>query len=143
MALTFAFKEIPSTLFGRIFRPIALVEFKHRTKDIWIPVPMIIDTGADYSILPRSFAPLLGIDLAVECIEHQTLGIGGTEKIFLCRRQIARIGKYSRTIPLGFLDRETGPTLLGRHECFETFRVIFAARAAQFINPRVRKRVAR
>ncbi|MBI3913404.1 MAG: retropepsin-like domain-containing protein [Chloroflexi bacterium] len=120
----------------------ALVEFKHQTKDIWIPISMIVDTGADYSILPRSFATLLGIDLAVDCIEHRTLGIGGSEKIFLCRCQIVRLGKYRRTVPLGFLDRETGPTLLGRHECLETFRVIFGEHKTRFVNPRVRKRVA-
>lgn len=142
MAITFDFREIRSKLFGKIFRPFALVEFKHQTKDIWIPVPMIVDTGADYSILPRSFAPLLGIDLAVHCTEHHTRGIGGTEKIFLYRGQAVRLGKYKRSIPLGFLDRETGPTLLGRHECLETFRVIFEERRTRFINPRARKRAA-
>lgn len=44
MAITFDFRKIPSELFGKIFRPFALVEFKHQTKGIWIPVPMIVDT---------------------------------------------------------------------------------------------------
>ena len=139
MAITFDFRESPSELFGKIFRPFALVEFKHQTKGVWIPVPMLVDTGADYSILPRSFASLLGIDLATDCIEHQTRGIGGTEKIFLYRRQVVRLGKYERSIPLGFLDRETGPTLLGRHECLETLRVLLAEHKTRFVNPRAKK----
>ena len=32
---------------------------------------------------------MLGIDLVVDCTEHQTLGIGGTEKIFLCAKKYA------------------------------------------------------
>lgn len=140
MPLIFRFESVPSKLFGRIYRPTALVHFKHKTEDIWIPIQMVIDTGADYSILPRAFARPLGIDLVNDCTERRTIGIGGSEKIFLYRRQKVRLGGHGRTIPIGFLDREFGPALFGRHEFLETFKVVFAERVVQFINPRPKKR---
>ncbi len=100
---------------------------------------MIIDTGADYSILPRTYADALGIDLLRDCSAHRTLGIGGTERIFLYRSQAARLGNYARKIPIGFLDRESGPALLGRHEFFETFKVVFADHVARFTDLPVTK----
>ena len=142
MAVTFRFQSVPSKLFGTRSRPIAVVDFKHRLEDYWLPVQMIVDTGADYSVLPRAFALPLGIDLRRDCRAHETIGIGGSEKIFLYRGQPVRMGKYVRTIPIGFLNRDTGPALLGRHEFFETFKVIFHNRRAQFFNPRRRKQDA-
>ncbi len=141
MPVTFRFQEIPSKLFGTVYRPIAIVDFKHRSEDHWLPVQMIVDTGADYTILPRSYARPLGIDLARDCQEYQALGIGGSERIFLYRDQRVRLGKYIRLIPIGFLDKENGPALLGRHEFLETFKVVFTNRQAQFFNPRVSKHV--
>ncbi|MBI4670613.1 MAG: retropepsin-like domain-containing protein [Chloroflexi bacterium] len=138
MPLTFRFQEIPSHSFGRIYRPVAVVEFEHKTDAFWLPIRMIVDTGADFSILPRSFALPLGVDLA-DCELQQTQGIGGNANLFLYRGQMARMGKYTRKIPIGFLDQEAGPALLGRHEFFETFRVIFAERQVKFIHPRQRK----
>ena len=105
MPVTFRFQEIRSQLFGKIYRPVALVDFKHKTSDIWIPVLMIIDTGADYSILPRVYARPLGIDLTSDCSEHETRGIGGSERLFLYHGQFVRLDKHKRTIPIGFLDR--------------------------------------
>ncbi|MBI4789354.1 MAG: retroviral-like aspartic protease family protein [Chloroflexi bacterium] len=143
MPLTLRFQEIPSKLFGRIYRPVADVDFKHKTRDIWIPIRLIIDTGADYSVLPRSYALPLGIDLERDCQEHWTIGIGGSERIFLYQGQQVRLGKYARIVPVGFLDREIGPALFGRHEFLETFKAIFADHTVRFVNPRPRKARAR
>lgn len=136
MSLSFRYQVIQSHVFGQIHRPVAAVEFKHKTDALWLPIRMIVDTGADFTILPRGFASQLGIDLANDCERQQMQGIGGHADIFLYRTQIVRMGKYTREIPIGFLDREAGPALLGRHEFFETFRVVFAERTVKFIQPR-------
>jgi hypothetical protein len=143
MAVTFRFQEIPSHIFGHIYRPIALVEFKHRVEDTWQPIEMIVDTGADYSILPRSYAAPLGVDLDRDCVALHTVGIGGSEQVFLYRGQPIRLGRYERKIAVGFLSREQGPALLGRHEFLETFRVILAGRKIRFDEPRVSARHGR
>lgn len=83
----------------------------------------LVDTGADYTLLPHSFATFLGIDLAKECEEFMTLGIGGAERIRLCREIRLRLGPWQRTVPVGFLSRLDVPPLLGRQECLETFKV--------------------
>ena len=87
---------------------------------------MIIDTGADYTLLPRFLASLLGIDFAKDCRIIDTQGVGGSSRVYLFKDKIkVRIGDFHRQIPLGFLDNDYIPPLLGRHEFFETFRVVF------------------
>ena len=45
---------------------------------------MIVDTGADYTLLPRFLAPVLGIDLNKDCQKLKTSGVGGEERVFFC-----------------------------------------------------------
>jgi hypothetical protein len=99
---------------------------------------MIIDTGADYTIMPKRYAPLLGIDVNVDCIEHGTQGIGGSETVYLCHDVTVRLGHWERRIPLGFLDRDDIPPLLGRQDFLETFRVIFEGHETIFVQSRKR-----
>lgn len=120
----FHFEELPSELFGSIWRPYATVDLQGPSGG-WIRVRMVIDTGADYTVLPASFADDLGIDLARDCTVHTTRGVGGHASIYLYKGLIAQIGDIERTIPVGFLEHDDVPALLGRHEFFETFRVVF------------------
>jgi len=142
MAISFPFQEIPSQLFVMLYRPVATVNFQHKTTKLWIPVRMIIDTGADCTILPKSFARSLGINLAKDCARYHASGIGERENVFLYDDQIVRLGKYVRKIPISFLDRDEGPALLGRQAFFETFRVLFENHATTFESPRARRRAA-
>ena len=95
---------------------------------------MIVDTGADYSILPRSYAVYLGIDLTRDCIAQTTHGIGGMETVYIYKSLILEIDSFKRKIPIGFLDRDDVPPLFGRHECLETFRLVFAKRTITLSN---------
>lgn len=126
MATTFSFKEYPSSLFGVIKRPVAQVLFAHKKEDAWQPVTMLIDTGADYTLLPRFLAATLGITLSKDCRVITTQGVGGKNIVYLLKEKMrVRIGAYERNIPLGFLATDSIPPLLGRQEFFETFRVVF------------------
>ncbi len=139
MALKFRHKAVPSDLFGVVYRPVADVLVQTKEQDNWVSVSMIVDTGADYTIMPKRYAPLLGIDVNVDCIEHGTHGIGGSETIYLCRDVTVKLGRWERHIPLGFLDRDDIPPLLGRQDFLETFRVIFEEHETTFIQPRKRR----
>ena len=126
MSISFPFKEESSSVFGKVRRPIAQVFFKHTKRDIWQPVTMLIDTGADYTMLPRFLAEPLGVDLNRDCKVIETEGVGGKSKVFLKKTKIqAKIEQYARKIPVGFLAHDYIPPLLGRQEFFETFKVTF------------------
>ncbi len=93
---------------------------------------MIVDTGADYTLLARVHAAILGVDLRKNCRRVATAGIGGTETVYLLPRLRMRLGPWSRVIPVGFLDRDDVLPLMGRTGCLDTFDVRFARRRTTF-----------
>lgn len=126
MPVTFKFKEYDSNIFGSVRRPIAEVFFKHQRDRSWQPITMIVDSGADYTLLPKFLATSLGVNLLKDCRIITTQGVGGHSKVYLLKKKIeVRIGEYERKIPVGFLNSDSVPPLLGRQEFFETFKVLF------------------
>lgn len=92
----------------------------------WIEHLLLVDTGADYTLLPYHFAFELGINLEKDCREFLTSGVGGTEKVYFLKKGIkVRIGKTEKIVPAGFLERENIPPLLGRESCLNDFDVRF------------------
>jgi len=118
------FTYIGKTKLGKIYRPYIKIEFSSSKIDEWIPVEAVLDTGADYTLLPRRYAQLLGIDVMQDCIPETTLGVGGSETIYLLKRDVKlKIGSWEKNIPLGFLERDDIPGLLGRLECLEALEI--------------------
>ena len=72
MALSFSFKKERSAILGNIYRPVARVQFWSKTSKDWVAIRMIVDSGADYSLLPRYMADELGIDLETDCRQFAT-----------------------------------------------------------------------
>ena len=133
MAISFLFKKEQSSLLGTIYRPIATVFFQNKKTEVFKPVTMIVDTGADYTLLPRFLAPTLGIDLNKDCQKLKTNGVGGKETVFFCQKKVkVKIGNWERKIPLGFINNDFIPPLLGRHKFFETFQTVFDNRQLIF-----------
>ena len=112
------------SVLGIIQRPYAIVFIQSKNKE-WYPIEMLVDTGADYTLLPRKYAYILGIDLATECVAKTTLGIGGQETIYLYKSLSIKLGDWFRKIPVGFLERDDVPPLIGRLEFIEILKVIF------------------
>lgn len=129
--LKFPFRKEESSLLGVVYRPIVRVHFWSSKGKYWLEVLMIADTGADYTLLPRYLAEDLQIDLKTECQAFTTFGIGGSQKVFLLPSIKIRLGEWERKIPVGFLDKNTVPPLLGRHKALEKFNTLFAKR--QFV----------
>jgi len=90
-----------------------------------VDVLTLVDTGADYTLLPHTYAKALGIDLRHEGRAFATQGIGGSERVSLVRRWKLKVGPWTREIPLGFIHRDDVPPLLGRQGCLETFKLTF------------------
>ena len=125
MGLTFPYRKEKSTILGTIHRPVAKVLFWSKPNQDWLAVRMIVDTGADYTLLPRFMADKLGINVETDCKIYSTYGIGGAEKVYFLPKIKAKLGKWERYIPLGFLERDEIPPLMGRHLFLETFDTEF------------------
>lgn len=135
MFIKFPFEKAYSKIFGEIYRPIAQAIFTSPNnpklqQEVWL----LVDTGADYTLLPRYFGIDLNIDFETDCKIFYTSGIGGAEKVFLLPRIEVQIGGFKRTIPVGFLDRNEVPPLLGRHLCLETFEMYFASNHTTYLS---------
>lgn len=126
MPVTFKFKEYPSRIFGNVRRPVAEVFFQHQKDKSWQPITMLVDSGADYTLLPYFLAYPLGINLITDCKLIHTQGVGGTSKVYLFKKKVkVKLGEFRRQIPIGFLANDYIPPLLGRQEFLETFKVVF------------------
>ncbi len=143
MAVKSPHNPVSSALFGIIYRPTIKVKFKVRGSKNWLDVSMIVDTGADYTILPKWLANDLNVDLKADCERHITGGIGGSETVFLLRRMTVRVGQWIGVVPVGFLTHDDVPPLLGRQNFSEKFRLILENYTTTFILPRATKTHAR
>lgn len=105
---------------GKIYRPYIQILISSNKINEWIPTEMVVDTGADYTLFPKRYAELLGINLNKDCKLEETQGIGGKEKIYLCKKGILiKIGAFKKQIPVGFLNKDNIPSLLGRLQALE------------------------
>lgn len=87
---------------------------------------MIVDSGADYTMLPKKYVSELGIDLRRDTKKLSTRGVGGSSRVYLLRnKQRVKLGEWERQIPLGFIDASDIPPLLGRQDFMEIFRFTF------------------
>ena len=127
MALTFPFERVYSPVLGDVYRPIARVQFFSYSKKKWYGIWMVVDTGADYTLLPKEYSHRFGIDLKKDCKIFKTFGIGGEEKVYFLSDIRIKLGGWERIIPVGFLDKDEIPPLLGRHKFIETFETIFSS----------------
>lgn len=126
MDVSFPFENAGESFFGPVYRPIVQVSFKAFKKDIWTETWLIVDTGADFTILPKYLTEDLYISLERDCVKASTIGVGGEQVIFLCKKRIiAKIGSLERTVPLAFFDSDEIPALLGRLGFLETIDIEF------------------
>lgn len=131
-SVVFPFEKVPSKIFGKIYRPIAFVNFwSYRLKE-WREVIAIIDSGADYTLLPRFYADDFGINVKTDCRRKTTKGVGGEETVFLYPRMKISFLGLGFMIPVGFINRDDIPPLLGRHRFLEKFKVTFHRHQTRF-----------
>lgn len=124
MRVSFPYEEKSSPFFGRVKRPVARVKFWSRKLKKYIEYVMLVDTGADYTLLPKHASIELGINLKKECIALLTSGVGGKELVYFMKEGIkTQLGKIEKTIPIGFIGRTDIPPLLGRESCLNDLDV--------------------
>lgn len=87
---------------------------------------MLVDTGADYTLFPYSLAQDFGIQLPYESRSIISRGVGGNQKVYFLKRKLRIwIGTRELNIPVGFIDRDDLPPLLGREGCLNKFSLHF------------------
>ena len=110
---------------GKIYRPYLKILTKSPYIDRWIPIEIIVDTGADYTLFPKRYASLLRIDIKRDCYLAGTYGVGGVEGVYLCKNIVRiKINNWEQLIPVGFLQRDDIPGLLGRLDCLEKLDLV-------------------
>lgn len=125
-AVKFDFEKIGQSFFGMVYRPVAQVSLQSPSQNTWIETWMVIDTGADFTILPRYLSEDLGLSLENDCVKDTTFGVGGQQILYLSKSKIlVKIGNIERQIPLAFLDSNEVPALMGRLGFLETFDIQF------------------
>lgn len=77
MDVKFPFENAGKGKFGHIWRPVAKVSLKSPLSENWVTVWMVVDTGADYTIIPRHFSEKLRVSLERDCVKDVTFGVGG------------------------------------------------------------------
>lgn len=118
---------------GKIYRPYLVIGISSKKIKEWIPLEVLVDTGADYTLFPQRYTGLLGIDIKNDCRLEKTYGIGGGETIHLCKdKAMIKIGSFEKTIPVGFLSRNNVPALLGRLGAVETLELVMKDRVTTF-----------
>ncbi|MBI1883473.1 MAG: retroviral-like aspartic protease family protein [Chlamydiae bacterium] len=126
MAVKFNFKYEGKTFFGPIYRPVAKISFQSQGLREWTDVWMVVDTGADFTILPKYLAKELAVSLESDCAIDTTRGVGGEQTIYLCRKKVlVKLGNLLRKVPVAFFNTDEIPPLLGRLGFLETFDAEF------------------
>jgi len=120
----FRFEQKRTKLLGLTYRPMVDVAFRSQDSQDWMKIRMLVDTGADYTLVPRFWAGFLGISLA-DSPREETTGIGGVQSVSFVNDVEVKLGHLTRKIPVGFASSDKVPPLMGRHLFFETFTVGF------------------
>jgi len=129
VVFNWAYEEIAGI--GRIFRPYIPVQLNTREAG-WKSFDFIVDTGADFTMLPFYMADILGIKLK-KSDEDKSTGIGGFE-VKTWKIQIpVMIGKWQFVIPASITSENLTPLLLGRAGTLDTnFSWIFDLRKEDY-----------
>lgn len=121
--IRFKIRKELSDVFGPIWRPV--IPVKLRNGDNILSCEVIVDSGADISLIPKGVGASLGfVLLAGE--EIKTLyGIGEGAAPFVVRDIFLTIDDVERQIRIGWALIEEIPILLGRLDLFSLFDINF------------------
>ncbi len=86
---------------------------------------MLVDSGADFSLIPKELGQILGYELAVAETLNQAEGVGGSISYALRNIEI-QLDSYTFTAPVAWMQTEAyQDVLLGREVVFDLFDVEF------------------
>ena len=102
-----------------------MVEAEIQAPDAVYPVRLLLDSGADYTMLPKSLGELVGLNFS----RLRALTVTGVEgrgvKAYLGTVQLRIAGLLLPPIPCLYGSSDKTPLLLGREGFFDLFDVMF------------------
>ncbi len=130
----------PSKHFGEVWVPFAHVEIQ-RTDGRFQAFALHVDSGAVVSLLRRSVAELLGVELEAGR-QIDVTGVGGARNVAYVHELPTRFAdNIAYPVPFAIAVTETVPNLLGRLQVFDRLQVEFDGTvqetriAAPWLNP--------
>lgn len=121
--IEYDYLEEDSRLWGKIFRPVAPVQFADQSGNTLIAY-MYIDSGADITLLPRELGETLGFKIAQEEI-IEIGGLGDTKVPVIIKEATIILGEHHVSCRVAWALIEEVPPLLGRTDVFDSFRILF------------------
>ena len=120
--MEFPFKAIDTDQLGIIYRPVATVRVKGPKNEVL--TEMLIDSGADISIIPFELGSYLGF-LIEKNEDIKSLGgiSGGIPVVY--RKIRVEIGAFVINIKVAWAVVEDVPEILGRVDFFDEFDIEF------------------
>jgi hypothetical protein len=120
---------IDSPTFGRIYRPIVLVEVRSRSGE-WKSFYLEVDSGAPISVLNKSDCVFLGYRLD-EGTPFALKGVlGGSTQSYIHQIEL-KIGNENVIARIAFTDGKNHKQLLGRIDVFNKFRICFTDKGSK------------
>lgn len=121
--VSFAYKKQFSSLLGEIYRPVAEVSFRDKNGSEIVSF-MFVDSGADITLISKSFGESLGLEINKEEIK-EVRGIGDSRVPVIIKKLPLKIGDISFEARVAWALVEGVPPLLGRIDVFDRFEVSF------------------
>ena len=119
------FKEEEGS-FGSVLRPVAEVILENG--DIRVGIPMYIDSGADISLIPLKFGRSLGFKQEEGDTIREIKGVSGVSVPYILKKVSLILNGKKLEIRVAWALVEEIPTLMGRIDIFDKFRIVFDER---------------
>jgi len=120
--IEFPFEKRYSDNLGKILKPYIPVNIIGPKKSV--NIFMLLDSGADISMIPYSVGEIIGLDLDME--KHSEVqGIGESSVPYILSNIKLNIREFKLSIRVGWALIEEVPFILGRLDFFQAFSVEF------------------
>lgn len=120
--IKFKGKELSIPEIGTLWLPTANIELI--TESTNYLCEMLVDSGADITLIPRSLGEFLGFSFTGEHI-HEIRGIGEGTIPYIIKPISVKIGEYKLDVNIGIALIEEVPLILGRLGVFDKFNIEF------------------
>jgi len=120
--IEFQFEKIHSKRLGQVLKPIIPVTIIGAKRGV--NAFMLLDSGADLSLIPYSVGEAIGLELDIEN-RSEVQGIGEGSVPYILSQARIKIGDIETPARIGWALIEEVPLILGRLDVFQAFSVEF------------------
>ena len=121
--IEYRWREEGSESFGKVKRPVAEVHIKDKNGQ-WRAITMLVDSGADVSIISKSYGELFGHNLK-KGRKIRLKGIGEDEVLAYLHKMEMLIGKHEVNLEVAIASVDLKVNVLGRMDIFSLFEIQF------------------